>query len=100
MFLHLFFSLAIHEVIFLNKAPYVPPFLVIDQPSRPYFESDDSDKRKEESLESDNGKIEQAFNLLNDYIDNRLKENGSFQMIIFEHVSPRFFRGFRTFSFS
>lgn len=97
LFLHLFFSLAIHEVIFLNKAPYVPPFLVIDQPSRPYFESDNSDKRREESLESDNGKIKQAFNLLNDYIDNRLKENGHFQMIIFEHVSPGFFEDLEHF---
>ncbi|WLG14272.1 DUF3732 domain-containing protein [Psychrobacter cibarius] len=97
LFLHLFFSLAIHEVIFLNKAPYVPPFLVIDQPSRPYFESDDSDIRREESLESDNDKIKQAFNLLNDYIDNRLKENGHFQMIIFEHVSPSFFEDLEHF---
>lgn len=97
LFLHLFFSLAIHEVIFLNKAPYVPPFLVIDQPSRPYFESDDSDKRKEESFESDNGKIKQAFKLLNDYVDNRLKENGHFQMIIFEHVSPDFFEDLEHF---
>lgn len=97
LFLHLFFSLAIHEVIFLNKAPYVPPFLVIDQPSRPYFESNDSDIRREESLESDNKKIKQAFNLLNDYIDNRLKENGHFQMIIFEHVSPSFFKDLEHF---
>ena len=97
LFLHLFFSLAIHEVIFLNKAPYVPPFLVIDQPSRPYFESNDSDIRREESLESDNDKIKQAFNLLNDYIDNRLKENGHFQMIIFEHVSPSFFEDLEHF---
>lgn len=97
LFLHLFFSLAIHEVIFLNKAPYVPTFLVIDQPSRPYFESDNSDKRIEKNLESDNGKIKQAFKLLNDYIDNRLKENGHFQMIIFEHVSPSFFEDLEHF---
>lgn len=97
MFLHLFFSLAMHEVIFLNKAPYVPPFLVIDQPSRPYFESDNSDKRKTDSLDSDDSKIRQAFKLLNNYIHNRIKENGHFQMIIFEHVSPSFFEDLEHF---
>ena len=97
MFLHLFFSLAIHEVIFLNKAPYVPPFLIIDQPSRPYFESDNSDKRIADSLDSDDSKIRQAFELLNDYVDNRLKEKGHFQMIVFEHVSPSFFESLEHF---
>lgn len=97
MFLHLFFSLAMHEVIFLNKAPYVPPFLVIDQPSRPYFESDNSDKRKTDSLDSDDSKIRQAFKLLNNYVYNRIKENGHFQMIIFEHVSPSFFEDLEYF---
>ncbi|WP_350657412.1 DUF3732 domain-containing protein [Psychrobacter sp. S1-30-MNA-CIBAN-0213] len=96
MFLHLFLSLAIHEVIFLNEAPYVPPFLVIDQPSRPYFE-DNGSRKIIEDIDSDNYKIKKAFVLLNDFIENRLQEDGHFQMIIFEHVSPDFFEDLEHF---
>lgn len=96
MFLHLFLSLAIHEVIFLNKAPYVPPFLVIDQPSRPYFE-DNGSRKIIEDIDSDNYKIKKAFVLLNDFIETRLQENGHFQMIVFEHVSPSFFEDLEHF---
>ena len=97
MFLHLFFSLAIHEVIFLNKAPYVPPFLIIDQPSRPYYGGDNQSRQIIDSLESDDRKIREAFELLNDYVDNRLKEEGHFQMIVFEHVSPNSFEDLEYF---
>lgn len=97
MFLHLFFSLAIHEVIFLNNAPYVPPFLIIDQPSRPYYGGDNQTRQIIDSLESDDSKIREAFELLNDYIDNRLKKEGHFQMIVFEHVSPNSFEDLEHF---
>lgn len=88
MFLHLFFSLAIHEVIFINKAPYVPPFLVIDQPSRPYYGRDNSTRKIVDNISSDDSKIRQAFVLLNEYIRNRLENSGHFQMIVFEHIEP------------
>lgn len=88
MFLHLFFSLAIHEVIFINKAPYVPPFLVIDQPSRPYYGRDNSTRKIVDNISSDDSKIRQAFVLLNEYIGNRLENSGHFQMIVFEHIEP------------
>lgn len=88
MFLHLFFSLAIHEVIFINKAPYVPPFLIIDQPSRPYYGRDNSARKIVDNISSDDSKIRQAFVLLNEYIMNRLENSGHFQMIVFEHIEP------------
>lgn len=88
MFLHLFFSLAIHEVIFINKAPYVPPFLVIDQPSRPYYGRDNSTRKIVDNISRDDSKIRQAFVLLNEYIRNRLENSGHFQMIVFEHIEP------------
>ena len=37
MFLHLFLFPSLHEQIITRKAPYVPPFLIIDQFSRPYW---------------------------------------------------------------
>ncbi|QXP79209.1 MULTISPECIES: DUF3732 domain-containing protein [Winogradskyella] len=89
MFLHLFFSLAMQEVIFKNKSPYVAPFLVIDQPSRPYY--GDDGKTRLDKNHSDNNKITQAFILLDKFIEER-KENGSeFQMIVFEHISKNLF---------
>ena len=45
MFLHLFFSLAMQEIAFQNESPYVAPYLVIDQPSRPYYGEDSTSER-------------------------------------------------------
>ncbi|WP_417237489.1 DUF3732 domain-containing protein [Bizionia paragorgiae] len=84
MFLHLFFSLSMHEVIFENKSPFVAPFLIIDQPSRPYYGT--NGKRKTNDPESDDYKIKKAFELLDAYISTRIKNNGNFQMIVLEHI--------------
>lgn len=84
MFLHLFFSLSMHEVIIKNSSPFVAPFLVIDQPSRPYYGSGKQKKAKIDH--SDEHKIKTAFQLLNDFIERRNQKDESFQMIVFEHV--------------
>lgn len=94
MFLQLFFSLAIHEVIFKNKSNFVPPFLIIDQFSTPYFEGNE---RKKDEDGSDDQKINIALNLLNDYIETRIKNGGDFQMIVFEHIPPSSFEEFEHF---
>lgn len=92
MFLHLFFSLAMQEIAFQNKSPYVAPYLVIDQPSRPYY-GEDSTSERINIDHSDESKITEAFELLNNFVQTR-KENGAeFQMIIFEHVPKRIFDG-------
>ncbi|WP_423819209.1 DUF3732 domain-containing protein [Salinimicrobium sp. TIG7-5_MAKvit] len=90
MFLHLFFSLAIQEVIFKNNSPYVAPILLIDQPSRPYY--GDDGKRKADSDHSDDYKITTAFQLLDKFIEERKKNGGEFQMIVFEHIPPSLFK--------
>lgn len=84
MFLHLFFSLAMHEVIFENQAPFVAPFLIIDQPSRPYFGT--NGKRKTDDPESDDYKIKKAFELLDRFIETRKSNKGDFQLIVLEHI--------------
>lgn len=84
MFLHLFFSLAMHEVIFQNQSPFVAPFLIIDQPSRPYYGT--NGKRKTDDPESDDYKIKKAFELLDRFISTRKSNNGNFQMIVLEHI--------------
>lgn len=84
MFLHLFFSLAMHEVIFQNHSPFVAPFLIIDQPSRPYYGT--NGERKTDDPKSDDYKIKKAFELLDSFIETRKKNNGNFQMIVLEHI--------------
>jgi hypothetical protein len=90
MFLHLFFSLAMQEIIFKNKSPYVAPLIVIDQPSRPYY--GDDGLRKADEDHSDDFKITQAFKLLDKFITERNENKGEFQMIVFEHISKNLFK--------
>lgn len=90
MFLHLFFTLAMQEIIFKNESPYVAPFIVIDQPSRPYY--GDDGLRKIDEDHSDDYKITQAFNLMDKFIEERKENNGEFQMIVFEHISKSIFK--------
>ncbi|MDW5289931.1 DUF3732 domain-containing protein [Formosa sp. PL04] len=90
MFLHLFFSLAMQEIIFKNKSPYVAPLIIIDQPSRPYYGDDGF--RKADEDQSDDFKITQAFKLLDKFIAERNENKGEFQMIVFEHISKNLFK--------
>ncbi|ALU73791.1 hypothetical protein AUW17_00090 [Tenacibaculum dicentrarchi] len=90
MFLHLFFSLAMQEIIYKNDSPYVAPFIIIDQPSRPYYGDDGFRKLDEDN--SDDYKITQAFKLLDKFIEERKKNEGEFQMIVFEHISQNLFK--------
>ena len=92
MFLHLFFSLAMQEVAFQNKSPFIAPFLIIDQPSRPYYGDDENSK---ENLDhSDEFKITKAFELLDKFIKTRKSNDGEFQMIVFEHIPTKIIKDF------
>lgn len=92
MFLHLFFSLAIHETSFKNKSNFIAPFLIIDQPSKPYYGGEDD--KKSEIDHSDESKITKAFALLDKYISDRVGDSGEFQMIVFEHIPKTIFKDF------
>ncbi|WP_221274541.1 DUF3732 domain-containing protein [Thaumasiovibrio subtropicus] len=87
MFLHLFFMLSIHEVIKNNNSSFVAPYLIIDQPSRPYYGDESDDEKKLDS--SDEAKIKKAFKLLDDFISRQIDLNSNFQMIVLEHVPKK-----------
>jgi len=91
MFLHLFFTLAMQEVSFRNESPFVAPYIVIDQPSRPYWGS--GANKKETLNKSDGFKIKKAFELMNRFITSRNENLGEFQMIVFEHIPSDIFEG-------
>jgi len=84
MFLHLAMFLGLHKVILSKKVPFIAPFLIMDQPSKPYYGEENKDNylRVEET---DKFKINNVFKLLDKYI-NELNEENNFQVILFEHV--------------
>lgn len=86
MFLHLFMFLALHEVAISKGGKFVPAFLFIDQPSRPYYGEEKI--FDEVSLkDSDQAKVSQAFSLLGNFVSRMKKHyDADFQMIVLEHV--------------
>ena len=94
MFKHLFMFLGLHELMLTNNTKHIPSFLLIDQPSRPYYgeEENVSEKRLQHS---DKAKVIDAFKLLDSFLGNILNEmKQSFQIIVFEHVPKEYFDNF------
>lgn len=88
MFLHLLHFLSLHEVAIGHKSPFIPSFLIIDQPSRPYYPDEKANDNVKIS-NSDSTKVHIAFKLLDTFITDINKNyETEFQMIVFEHV-PR-----------
>jgi hypothetical protein len=86
MFMHLFLFCGLHEAIQIKKTPFIPPYLIIDQPSRPYWGDREAPKLKLDH--GDEANIRNAFELLNTFVDRIEKLNGQCQLIVFEHVPP------------
>lgn len=91
MFLHLLMFLGLHKVILSNNVPFIAPYLIMDQPSKPYYGEKDNDYNN--IKETDQFKITNVFKLLNHFIDNIIKENNNFQIIVFEHVPKNIWQG-------
>lgn len=101
MFLHLFLFLGLHELIMRNNGVHVAPFLIIDQFSRPYWgDSDDRDKASDQEKDvnqSDVQKVKLALKLLNNFIDVAKEMGKDFQIILFEHIDPKYWSGLDNF---
>lgn len=92
MFMHLILFLALHEASAANRSRFVPSFLFIDQPSRPYY---GEEKVKDEThlKSSDAARVSQAFVMLDNFITRMKSKHGTeFQMIILEHVPVDVFK--------
>jgi hypothetical protein len=94
LFLHLFLFLGLHDLMKAKQVPFVPPFLIIDQPSRPYW-GGKGDGAEEGALKTgDEEKIRKAFELLDSFTENFQKiYNEGFQMIVLEHVPSGYWEG-------
>ncbi|RWP01393.1 MAG: DUF3732 domain-containing protein [Mesorhizobium sp.] len=97
MFLHLFLFLGLHELIMRNDGIHVAPFLIIDQFSRPYWgEDDQEDGEGEKDVDqSDVAKVKSALELLDQFITTANEMGKEFQMIVFEHIDPRYWDGLK-----
>lgn len=92
MFLHLINMLALQELAISNQSAFVPPLIIIDQPSRPYY--GDESIQEQELSSSDTSKITSAMKMLNDFVAHMINHYSSeFQMIIFEHIPPAIWKG-------
>lgn len=88
MFLHLSLFLGIHEHLIKQKQPYVPQFLILDQPSQPYLEKSGSNVKGIIESDDDRKTIKDAFKLLNTFITNiKTEYNNEFQIIMLEHAA-------------
>lgn len=97
MFLHLFLFLGLHEHFINQKVKFVPQFLILDQPSQPYYESKISDTIK---LDDDKQKLQNAFKLLNNFITKIQNDyNEEFQIILLEHASPSYWEDIKLENF-
>lgn len=80
LFLHLSLFLGLHELFIRQEIPYIPSFLFLDQPSRPYY-----DNSKEKI--NDRFKITTAFTIMNNFITRvQNKMHSEFQFIVVEHI--------------
>jgi hypothetical protein len=85
MFMHLCFYLGLHEHMIKLEQVHVPQFLFIDQPSIPYYTSDD-DKGND-----DRTKLVDAFTLLNSFVEYiTVEKNNSFQIFMVEHAPKEY----------
>lgn len=89
MFLHICLFLGLHELFIRQKSSFVPRWLILDQPSRPYYGEEEikNDTPWEKVKDTDKGKITIAMKLLNEfmnYVNNELKLD--YQIILLEHI--------------
>lgn len=78
LFLHLAFFTAIHRLFIKQNIPFVPQFLILDQPDSPYYSTGDKEEKEV---------FFKALRILDDqieYFHNEFKEG--FQIIVLEHI--------------
>jgi len=80
LFLHLAFFSAIHRLFVKQNVPFIPQFLILDQPDSPYYDTSNKDSLERQTFFK-------ALKILDNHIEfftQELKED--FQIIVLEHV--------------
>lgn len=90
LYMHLCLFAGMHHMILDGDASYIPSFLIMDQPSRPYFNNSEYDYKDSEnsiSTKDDWSKVKNIFKLWDEFFNLILEQDKHFQMIVLEHVS-------------
>lgn len=96
LFMHLCLFLGLHEASIIQKSPYIAQFMILDQPSRPYYGEEEDNWSIVEV--SDKGKITTAMRLLDEFISHvNKKYKEEFQFIVFEHIPTSVWKGMENF---
>lgn len=87
MYLHICFFLGLHNFLIDNPCEHVASFLFIDQPSVPYYE------HKDDELSTDRRKLQDVFNVINKFMEERRELHSDFQIILIEHADESYWTG-------
>lgn len=82
MYVHVAYFLALHKLVRDRNVPWVPRFLVIDQPSTPYFST--AGKKTD-----DFASLDAALNEINSFVE-KMRSHGGFQIILLEHIEESY----------
>lgn len=82
-----------HHLIIKDEIKHILPFLMIDQPSKPYYNNNKDIVNNEDFKKYDSSKVKNIFKLFDSFFENILKESKNFQIILFEHVEPNAWEG-------
>lgn len=90
LFMHLCLFAGLHHMMLSENTTYVPSFLIIDQPSRPYFNTAEYSYTESEQVitnKDDWSKVKDIFKLWDYFFSIILSQEKHFQIIMLEHVS-------------
>ena len=95
--MHLCLFAGLHHMLLSQDAPYIPSFLIIDQPSRPYFNTagdyNYAESENAISNKDDWSKVRDIFKLWDSFFSIILAQGKHFQVIMLEHVSENAWSG-------
>lgn len=102
MFMHLCFYLGMHQYLSSQEHSIVPNFLFIDQPSIPYYGNNRSREARAAGdlkvhVKDDEGKLKEAFRLINSFMTQNVSEENGFQIILVEHADPEYWQDLEYF---
>jgi len=78
LYLHLAYFLSIHEVAKRHKVSWMPSFMILDQPSTPYYSTEG--KPSDDVVSLDAALIE-----MNEFVK-KMDQEGGFQIVLLEHI--------------
>ncbi len=95
MFMHLCFYLGLHQYLLLKENNPVPSFLIVDQPSIPYYSGKKGNVGKTMNERDDAQRLTSAFELIESFMRQNVcdAQDKHFQIIMLEHANREYWEG-------